>query len=73
MDFFGLTVSDGLVKVNLYFDNDVVGIISNVSLIDTDGDVVALAVRSISKPLSKGLYIGFKYKFDEVEVGTVVV
>lgn len=68
---FRSIVEDDVVKIYVYFDDTVVGSVSNVQLVDNDGDVVAQADRVFVKPQSKGLYVAFKYKFTEMEVESV--
>ncbi|MGN0712011.1 MAG: hypothetical protein ACI4LO_09625 [Anaerovoracaceae bacterium] len=43
------------------------GTISEIKLIDAEGDIVAMSSEVISKPDSKGLYVTFKYKYTEME------
>lgn len=64
-------VEDDIVKFYVYFDDTVSGAISNVSLVDVDGDVVAQVEQSFTKPTDKGLYVVFKYRFHEMEVDRV--
>ena len=50
-------------------DDTFLGDVSQVELIDTDGDVVASAGdRVFTKTPGKGLYIAFKYSIAEMEV-----
>lgn len=64
------TMIDGAaVKVYVYFDDAVVGRLSNVRLVDKDGDVVAASSEIVEKPTDKGFYSAFKYRFAEVEDG----
>ena len=50
-------------------DDTFLGDVSQVELIDTDGDVVASAGgRVFTKTPGKGLYIAFKYNISEMEV-----
>lgn len=58
-------------KVYVYFDDTIVGEVSDVQLVDKDGDVVASTDRVFEKPTGKGLYIAFKYKIEEMEVETI--
>lgn len=64
------TISEGgEARVYIYFDDTVVGDVSNVELVDKDGDVVAAADdRVFTKTPGKGLYVAFKYNIKEVEV-----
>ena len=58
-------------KVYVYFDDTIVGEVSDVQLVDKDGDVVASTDRVFEKPTGKGLYVAFKYKIEEMEVETI--
>lgn len=43
------------------------GKVSNISLVDVDGDIIAVAAREFTKPKTKGIYSVFAYTFVEVE------
>lgn len=62
------TLQDNVVRINVFFSDAVVGTITNIKLIDLDGDPVAHATRTFVKPATKGLYVAFKYRFVEMEV-----
>lgn len=68
VNLFKTSVEGSTVKVYVYFDDSIAGEVKNVKLVDKDGDIVAHADRAFSKPLIKGLYVAFKYKFVEMEV-----
>lgn len=68
VDIFKVDLDQNLIKVFVYLDDTVSGTVSNISLVDKDGDVIALADRQFVKPQSKGLYSVFAYRFVEVEV-----
>lgn len=65
---FRKSVEGDLVKVFVFFDDSIAGQIGSVRLIDVDGDIVANAERSFTKPQAKGLYVVFKYRYTEMEV-----
>jgi hypothetical protein len=66
---FRKIVSGSDARVYVYFDDTVIGDVSNVELVDTDGDVVASAGdRVFTKTQGKGLYVAFKYNIKEMEV-----
>jgi len=71
IDLFKAYVNGDEVKVYVYFDDSVAGEVGEVKLVDKDGDIIAHAVKSFNKPLIKGLYVVFKYRFVEVEVEEV--
>ena len=39
----------------------------DISLVDKDGDIIAIAARTFTKPRTKGIYSVFAYTFVEVE------
>ena len=62
---FKKVISGNEVKIYLYFDDGIVGNITNIKLIDDEGDEIAEVEQGFIKESSKGLYILFKYKFVE--------
>lgn len=64
---FRADVTDNKIKIYVYLDDTVTGKISNISLVDVDGDVIAVAAREFTKPQTKGIYSVFSYTFVEVE------
>lgn len=68
---FNNIVEGESVKIYVFFDDTVIGSVSNVKLVDKDGDVVAQSDRVFSKPREKGLYVAFKYKYAEMEVESI--
>lgn len=69
VDIFKVDIADNVIHIYVYLDDTVTGSISNISLVDKDGDVVAVATRQFTKPRTKGIYSVFAYKFVEVETG----
>lgn len=59
--------SGSVIRVYLSVDVSYEGMISEIKLIDNEGDVVAASSETIAKPDSKGIYITFKYKYTEQE------
>ena len=69
---FRKTAEGDEIRVYVYFDEDVLGAVSEVKLIDTDGDTVASSGEQVfTKTPGKGLYIAFKYNIVEMEVEEV--
>lgn len=68
---FNNIVEGESVKIYVFFDDTVIGSVSNVKLVDKDGDVVAQSDRVFTKPREKGLYVAFKYKYAEMEVESI--
>lgn len=64
------TMVDGEeICIYVYFDEEFLGDVSNVELVDTDGDTVAATEDHVfTKTPGKGLYIAFKYNILEMEV-----
>ncbi len=55
--------------IYVYFDEEVLGDVANVELVDKDGDTIAATgERVFTKTPGKGLYIAFKYNILEMEV-----
>lgn len=65
IDFLKAAVENGLIRVSIYFNEEYVGQVSNVKLVDVDGDIVAHSTRTFIKPSSKGLYVAFTYRLLE--------
>ena len=66
-DIFKTEITQDTIRIFVYLDDNVSGNVKNISLVDNDGDVIALADREFIKPKTKGLYSVFAYKFVEVE------
>lgn len=64
---FQATVTDNKIRIFVYLDDTVTGKVSNVALVDEDGDTIAVAKREFTKPSNKGIYSVFSYTFVEVE------
>ncbi|MPN05894.1 hypothetical protein SDC9_153148 [bioreactor metagenome] len=71
IQIFNSIVENDSVKIYVFFDDSIIGSVSNVKLIDKDGDIVAVTDRAFIKPREKGLYIAFKYKYAEMEVENI--
>lgn len=70
---FKAEVAGNRIKIYVYLDTTVTGKIADISLVDRDGDVIAVAKREFTKPRTKGIYSVFSYKFVEVEDPTAPV
>ncbi len=64
---FRADVKENKIKIYVYLDDTVKGKVEDVSLVDTDGDTIAVAKREFTKPTTKGIYSVFAYTFVEVE------
>ena len=66
---FRTIVNGSDVRVYVYFDDTIIGDVSNVELVDKDGDIVATSDDKVfTKTTGKGLYVAFKYNVREMEV-----
>lgn len=66
---FRTIVKGSDVRVYIYFNDTIIGDISNVELVDKDGDIVATSDSKVfTKTPGKGLYVAFKYNVKEMEV-----
>ena len=66
IDFFKKKVEGNTVKAYVFFDENYKGNISNIRVIDKDGDVVALDNKVYERTANKALYVAFKHEFTEV-------
>lgn len=55
------------IRIYVFLGSSVVGTVRNISLVDQESDVVAVARREFVKPASKGIYSVFTYSFVEVD------
>jgi len=55
------------IQIFVLLDDTVTGTISNISIVDNDGDVIAVSARQFVKPALRGLYSVFTYNFTEAE------
>ena len=67
VSIFKADVTGNKIKIYVYLDDSVTGAIKDISLVDRDGDVIAIAKREFTKPKTKGIYSVFSYEFVEVE------
>ena len=66
MDFFSKKVVGNTAQVYVFFDENYKGTISDIRVIDKDGDVVARDTKAYERTTDKALYIAFKHEFTEV-------
>lgn len=60
-----------IIRIYLTIGLEHEGTISEITLIDVNGDAVAISDEVILKPNNKGIYVTFKYKYWEEEVTAV--
>ena len=65
-DFFKKRVVGRAVQAYVLFDENYKGKITDIRVIDKDGDVVALDNKVYERTTNKALYVAFKHEFTEV-------
>ena len=66
IDFFKKKVDGNTVQAYVFFDENYKGKITNIRVIDKDGDVVAVDNKIYERTTNKALYVAFKHEFTEV-------
>ena len=66
IDFFSKKVVGKTAQAYVFFDENYKGKITNIRVIDKDGDVVAIDNKIYERTSDKALYIAFKHEFTEV-------
>ena len=66
IDFFKKKVVGNTVQTYVFFDENYKGNITDIRVIDKDGDVVALDNKVYERTTNKALYVAFKHEFTEV-------
>ena len=66
IDFFKKKVVGKTVQAYVFFDENYKGKITDIRVIDKDGDVVAVDNKIYERTTNKALYIAFKHEFTEV-------
>ena len=66
IDFFKKKVDGNTVQAYVFFDENYKGKISNIRVIDKDGDIVAQDPKVYKRVSAKALYVAFKHEFTEV-------
>ena len=66
LDFFSKKVVGKTVQAYVFFDENYKGKITNIRVIDKDGDVVAVDNKVYERTTNKALYVAFKHEFTEV-------
>ena len=66
INFINKLVEGNTVKVYIYFEESYTGSISDIRIIDKDGEVVAKDPRVYERSVEKVLYVAFKHEFMEV-------
>ena len=66
LDFFSKKVVGKTVQADVFFDENYKGKITDIRVIDKDGDVVAVDNKVYERTTEKALYVAFKHEFTEV-------
>ena len=66
IDFFFFFFVGNTVQAYVFFDENYKGKITDIRVIDKDGDVVAVDNKVYERTTNKALYVAFKHEFTEV-------
>ena len=66
LDFFSKKVVGKTVQAYVFFDENYKGTITDIRVIDKDGDIVAVDNKVYERTTNKALYVAFKHEFTEV-------
>ena len=66
LEFFSKKVVGKTVQAYVFFDENYKGKITEIRVIDKDGDVVAVDNKVYERTTNKALYVAFKHEFTEV-------
>ena len=66
IDFFSKKVVGKTAQAYVFFDENYKGKITDIKVIDKDGDVVAVDNKVYERTTNKALYVAFKHEFTEV-------
>ena len=66
LEFFSKKVVGKTVQAYVFFDENYKGKITDIRVIDKDGDIVAVDNKIYERTTNKALYVAFKHEFTEV-------
>ena len=66
LEFFKKKVIGNTVNIYVFFDENYKGKITDIRVIDKDGDIVAVDNKVYERTTNKALYVAFKHEFMEV-------
>ena len=66
LDFFSKKVVGKTVQAYVFFDENYKGKITDIRVIDKDGDIVAVDNKVYERTTNKALYVAFKHEFTDV-------
>ena len=64
--FFKKSAVENIAQAYVFFDENYKGIITNIRVLDKDGDIVEVDNRIYERTSDKALYVAFKHEFTEV-------
>ena len=64
--FFKKSAVENIAQVYVFFDENYKGSITNIRVLDKDGDIVEVDNRIYERTSDKALYVAFKHEFTEV-------
>ena len=66
LEFFKKKVVGNTAQIYVFFDENYKGNITDIRVIDKDGDIVAKDPKIYERTTNKALYVAFKHEFTEV-------
>ena len=66
LEFFSKKAVGRMAQAYVFFDENYKGKITDIRVIDKDGDVVAVDNKVYERTTNKALYVAFKHEFTEV-------
>ena len=64
--FFKKSAVENIAQAYVFFDENYKGTITNIRVLDKDGDIVEVDNRIYERTSDKALYVAFKHEFTEV-------
>ena len=64
--FFKKSAVENIAQAYVFFDENYKGNITNIRVVDKDGDIVDVDTRIYKRTSEKALYVAFKHEFMEV-------
>ena len=64
--FFKKSAVENIAQAYVFFDENYKGSITNIRVLDKDGDIVEVDNRIYERTSDKALYVAFKHEFTEV-------
>ena len=64
--FFKKSAVENIAQAYVFFDENYKGTITNIRVLDKDGDIVEVDNKIYERTSDKALYVAFKHEFTEV-------